>query len=191
MTEPTATKTIAEYLTKAELKPITKNRTSIDISEFQEAVGNALTNITSIYSKEVTEDLGHEYLVDKLYHYCKHREDPTASLPVPQPRPEKPSLLNAYEQKAYLYHLKPYQLSRNLDREARLLITKIFPDSLEGLLCPATRSLPPSVTARVAFGYIEEMVGATTTGNMRHQELLQKLITREYEPAISTAETYF
>ena len=58
-------------------------------------------------------------------------------------------------------------------------------------MCPATQSLPPSVTARAAFDYIEEMTGATTTGNMRHQELLQSLINQEYEPGISTAELYF
>lgn len=94
MTESMTTKTIKEFLTKDELKPITKNRTSIDISEFREAVGNALTNITSIYSEEVAKDLlGHPYLVDKLHHFRKRREDATASLPAPQPRPAKPSLL--------------------------------------------------------------------------------------------------
>jgi len=139
ITEPTVNKTIEEYLTNAQMKPITKDRTSIDISIFCKAVGNALTNITSIYSEEVAEDLGYAYLVDKLYHYHKRREDPNASLPKPQPRPEKPALLEACTQKTYFYSLKPYRLSRNLDREARALISKKFPDSLEGLICPATQ----------------------------------------------------
>eukprot|EP00532_Pseudo-nitzschia_australis_P008137 CAMPEP_0168177398 /NCGR_PEP_ID=MMETSP0139_2-20121125/8426_1 /TAXON_ID=44445 /ORGANISM="Pseudo-nitzschia australis, Strain 10249 10 AB" /LENGTH=464 /DNA_ID=CAMNT_0008096433 /DNA_START=46 /DNA_END=1440 /DNA_ORIENTATION=- len=191
MTEPTVNKTIEEYLTKAQMKPITKDRTSIDISIFREAVGNTLTNITSIYSEEVAEDLGHAYLVDKLHHYRKRREDHNACLPKPQPRPKKPTVMEAYTQKTYLYSLKPYWLSQNLDREARALISKKFPDSLAGLMCPATQCLPPSVTARAAFDYIEEMTGATAAGNMRHQELLRGLINREYVPGISTAELYF
>mmetsp|Transcript_14479 Transcript_14479/g.30797 ORF Transcript_14479/g.30797 Transcript_14479/m.30797 type:complete len:193 (-) Transcript_14479:923-1501(-) len=192
MTDPTPTQTIVDYLSKDEMKPITKNRTSINISEFRESVGNALTNITSVYTEKVTEDLGHAYLIDKEHHYRKRREDTTASLPEPQPRPEEPPNQNAYEQKIYLYNIKPYRLSRALDKEVRLLTTKRFPSSLGGLVCPATWSLPASITTRAAFDYyIERTVQATTTGNMRHQELLQALITREYEPGISTAETYF
>mgnify|MGYP001626962227 CR=1 FL=1 len=87
--------------------------------------------------------------------------------------------------------MKPYRLSRALDKEARLLIIKNFSGSLDGLICPATRSLPPSITARATFDYIEQNVQATTTGSMQHQELLQSLIMREYKPGISTAETYF
>ena len=191
MTEPTTSKTIEEYLTPAQMKPITKDRTSIDISIFREAVGNALTNITSIYSEEVAEDLGHAYLVDKLHHYRKRQEDPNAELPVPQVRPTKPTIMEAYTQKTYLYSLKPYRLSRTLDREARDLIAKKFPDSLAGLMCPATLCLPPSITARAAFDYLEEMTGATTAGNIRHQELLKGLINRDYVPGIATAELYF
>ena len=113
MTEPTVSKTIKEYLTTAQMKPITKDRTSIDISIFREAVGNALTNITSIYSEEVAENLGHAYLVDKLHHYRKRREDQNAELPIPQARPTKPTIMEAYTQKTYLYSLKTIQVESN------------------------------------------------------------------------------
>jgi len=87
--------------------------------------------------------------------------------------------------------MKPYRLSQALDKETRLLITKKFPGCLEVLLCPVTGSIPLSLTTRQAFDYIKKDVQATSTGNMRHQELLQALIMREYEPGITTAETYF
>ena len=87
--------------------------------------------------------------------------------------------------------MKPYRLSRALDKEARLLITTKFPGCLEGLLCPLTGSLPLSLTAQQAFDHIEEAVQATSTVNVRHQELLQALIMREFVPGITKAETYF
>ena len=104
----------------------------------------------------------------------------------------EPANQNAYDQKLYLYNIKLHRLSRALDKEARLLIsiTK-FPGCLEGLLCPATGSLPISLTARKAFDYIENTVQVTSTGNMCHQELLQAPIMWEYVPDITTAETYF
>jgi len=87
--------------------------------------------------------------------------------------------------------MKLYHLSRALDKEARLLITKKFPGCLEGQLCPVTGSLPISLTTQQAFEHIEKAVQATSTGNIQHQELLQALIMREYVPSITTAEAYF
>mmetsp|Transcript_16693 Transcript_16693/g.34862 ORF Transcript_16693/g.34862 Transcript_16693/m.34862 type:complete len:144 (-) Transcript_16693:17-448(-) len=87
--------------------------------------------------------------------------------------------------------MKPYRLSRALAKEARLLITKKFPGSLIALLCPVTGSLPIHLTARQAFDHIEEAVQATSTGNMRHQELMYALLTREYVLGITNTDDYF
>mmetsp|Transcript_9751 Transcript_9751/g.21048 ORF Transcript_9751/g.21048 Transcript_9751/m.21048 type:complete len:109 (-) Transcript_9751:15-341(-) len=108
MTEITSTKTIADYLTAKDVKPITNKWIIIDIRDFCTAIANALTNITSIYTDKVVEDLGHAYLVDKNLQYRKRCEDETAQLPSPQPRPEEPTNQNAYAQKLYLYNMKPY-----------------------------------------------------------------------------------
>mmetsp|Transcript_9750 Transcript_9750/g.21042 ORF Transcript_9750/g.21042 Transcript_9750/m.21042 type:complete len:318 (-) Transcript_9750:1173-2126(-) len=191
MTEITSTKTIADYLTAKDVKPITNKWIIIDIRDFCTAIANALTNITSIYTDKVAKDIGHAYLVDKTLQYRKRCEGESAQLPAPQTRPVEPTNQNAYAHKQYLYHMKPYRLSQALDKEARRLITTKSPGCLEGLLCPLTGSLSLSLTARQAFDHIEEAVQATSTGNMRHQELLQALIMREYEPGITTAETYF
>jgi len=191
MTETTSTKTIADYLTAEDVKPITNKWTIIDISDFCTTIANALTNITSIYTDKVAKDIGHAYLVDKTLQYRKRCEGESAQLPAPQTRPVEPTNQNAYAHKQYLYHMKPYRLSRALDKEVRRLITTKFPGCLEGLLCPLTGSLSLSLTARQAFDHIEEAVQATSTGNMRHQELLQALIMREYVPGITTAEAYF
>ena len=56
MTETTATKTLTDYLTAKDVKPITNKWTIIDISDFRTTIANALTNITSIYTDKVAED---------------------------------------------------------------------------------------------------------------------------------------
>jgi len=76
-TETTATKTIADYLTAKDVKPIHNKWTIIDISDFCTTIANALTNITPIYTDRVAEDLGHAYLVDKKLQYRKRCGDET------------------------------------------------------------------------------------------------------------------
>ena len=111
MSETTTTKTIADYLSAKDVKPIHSNWTIIDVDEFHTAIANALTNITSVYTDKVAEDLGHAYLVDKALQYKKRCGDETAIVPSPQARPNEPDVHDAYAQKLYHYHMKSYRLS--------------------------------------------------------------------------------
>ena len=191
MPESTTTKTIMDYLTTKDIRPTQTEWTIVDVDAFRTLIANALTNITSVYTDKVAEDLGHAYLVDKALQYKKRCGDDTATVPTPQARPDEPDANDAYAQKLYHYHMKSYRLSRALDKEARLLITKKFPGSLVPLLCPISDSLPAHLTARQAFDHIEEDVRATPEGNLKHQELMHTLLTRGYTPGINSADMYF
>ena len=121
MLESSATKTIMDYLTAKDIRPTQSEWTIIDVNKFRTTIANALTNITSVYTYKVAEDLGHAYLVDKALQYKKRCGDETAVVPSPQARPDEPDIHDAYAQKLYHYHMKSYGLSQTLDKEARLL----------------------------------------------------------------------
>ena len=57
-------KSVNDYIAKADLKPIVGNVTSIDVDDFRETIAQALSKITSRYTKTVAMYGGYSFLVE-------------------------------------------------------------------------------------------------------------------------------
>jgi len=83
------TKRVKDFVHPNKLVPITNQVTSDDVSTFQQVIADGLARMPSRYTDIVALTGGYAFLVEKEINYKIRLNDPLATLPKPQTKPEE------------------------------------------------------------------------------------------------------
>jgi len=158
MSEPeykTHSKSVKDYIAKADLKPMVGNVTSLDVDNFREIVAQALSKIKSRYTSEVVMYVAYSFLVESELGFQLRCRDATLKLPPPQPFPVRPRTETTAKKKQYYRDLDSYEIQHDCDVAVCELVDKKFPGLLRDLKRPGIRSFDGVFTAREAFDHLD------------------------------------
>mmetsp|Transcript_13194 Transcript_13194/g.27032 ORF Transcript_13194/g.27032 Transcript_13194/m.27032 type:complete len:133 (+) Transcript_13194:187-585(+) len=103
-------KSVKDYIAKADLKPMVGNVTSLNVDNFREIVAQALSKIKSRYTSEVAMYAGYSFFVESELGFQLRCRDETIQLPPPQPFPTKPRSESTAKMKKYYRDLDSYNI---------------------------------------------------------------------------------
>mmetsp|Transcript_389 Transcript_389/g.734 ORF Transcript_389/g.734 Transcript_389/m.734 type:complete len:265 (-) Transcript_389:455-1249(-) len=132
------TKTVKDFVPASKLVPITNNVTSNDIDAFRRAVLDGLVRLSSRCTHEVALTGGYAFLVEKELNYQIRINDPLAKLPVPQPKPVRPTDETFTAMKTFRHEILSWRMEHECNLDARALLDKKFPGILNPL-CSTSR----------------------------------------------------
>jgi len=185
MNEPeykTQSKSVKDYILKADLNPMTGNVTSLDVDNFREVVTQTLSKIKSRYTSKVAMYAGYSFLVESELGFQLRCRDPEATLPPPQPYPRRPKHETTTKIKAYYRDLDSYETQHDCNMAVCELVDAKFPGLLRDQKRPGIQSFDGVFTAREAFDHLDGEVGSTTAANNKFATHLQGIIERKYIP---------
>ena len=185
MSEPeykTQSKSVKDYISKTDLKPMSGNVTSLDVDNFQEIVAQALSMIKFRYTSEVAMFAGYSFLVESELGFQLRCRDETATLPPPQPYPRRPKSKTTTKLKAYYQDLDSYETQHDCNVAVCELVDTKFPGLLRDQKRPGIKSFDGVFTAREAFDHLDGEVGSIIAANDKFATHLQGIIDRKYKP---------
>jgi len=184
-------KSVKDFLTKADLKPIIGNVTSIDVDDFRETIAQALSRITSRYTVTVAMYAGYSFLVESELGFQIRCRDQTKKLPPPQSLPTKPRTETTATKREYEQEQDSFVLQHECDVAVCELVDAKFPGLLKGKMTPGIKSFDGFLTAREAFEHVENEVGCTAAANDKYMTHLENIVHRKYIPEQNGATSYF
>uniref|UniRef100_A0A7S4AMJ4 Uncharacterized protein n=1 Tax=Pseudo-nitzschia australis TaxID=44445 RepID=A0A7S4AMJ4_9STRA len=184
-------KSVKDYIAKADLKPIIGNVTSIDVDDFRETVAQALSKITSRYTKNVAMYAGYSFLVESELGFQLRCRDPTLKLPPPQPFPKKARTETTTTKKLYEQEQDSYAIQHDCNVAVCKLVDEKFPGLLKNKTTPGIKSFNGVFTAREAFDHLEGEVGCTAAANDKYVTHLENIFQRKYIPEQNGVTSYF
>eukprot|EP00532_Pseudo-nitzschia_australis_P012570 CAMPEP_0168215656 /NCGR_PEP_ID=MMETSP0140_2-20121125/6109_1 /TAXON_ID=44445 /ORGANISM="Pseudo-nitzschia australis, Strain 10249 10 AB" /LENGTH=395 /DNA_ID=CAMNT_0008142917 /DNA_START=271 /DNA_END=1455 /DNA_ORIENTATION=- len=184
-------KSVKDYIAKADLKPMVGNVTSLDVDNIQEIIAQALSKIKSRYTSEVAMHAGYSFLVESELGFQLRCRNETSKLPPPQSFPTKPRSETDTKMNKYYRDLDSYKIQHACDVAVCELVDNKFPGLLRDLKRPGIRSFDGVFTAREAFDHLDGEVGSTTAANDKFAVHLQSIIDRKYKPEQNGTKTYF
>ena len=184
-------KSVKDFIAKADLKPIVGNVTSIDVDDFRETIAQALSKITSRYTVTVAMYAGYSFLVEFELGFQLRCRDQTRKLPPPQPFPEKPRTETTATKRVYEQEQDSFVLQHNCDVAVCELLDTKFPGLLKGKMTPGIKAFDGVFTAREAFEHLENEVGCTAAANDKYMTHLENIVHRKYIPEQNGATSYF
>jgi len=123
-------KSVKDYIAKADLKPMVGNVTSLDVDNFREIVAQALSKIKSRYTHEVAMYAGYSFLVESELDFQLRCRNETIKLPPPQPLPTKPRSETTTKMKKYEQEQDSFVIQHYCDVEVCELLDEKFPGLL-------------------------------------------------------------
>ena len=184
-------KSVKDFITKADLKPIVGNVTSIDVDDFREVIAQALSRITSRYTVTVAMYAGYSFLVESEIGFQLRCRDQTKKLPPPQKYPEKPRTETVSTKRTYEQEQDSFALQHDCNVAVCELLDAKFPGLLTGKMTPGIKAFDGVFTAREAFEHLENEVGCTAAANDKYMVHLENICHRKYIPEQNGTTSYF
>jgi len=147
--------------------------------------------MSSRYTDKVALTGGYAFLVEKKINYKIRLNDPTATLPEPQTKPEEPTVDISAVVKKYYSEMRSFRLQHNCNLDVRALLDKKFPGILNSLKHSKVGTFTSMLTARDAFDFVEKAVGFTAVSNKKSLDHIRAILDRKYTPKQSGAKIYF